>query len=56
MGIEAIRARRGVTLDMGPEVTAEILWPAEPLLLDGSQESHNDNSIVIRITHEDGRF
>ncbi len=56
LGIEAIRARRGGTLDMGPGVTAEILWPVDPLMLDGSQESHNDNSIVIRLTHGEVSF
>jgi competence protein ComEC len=56
LGIEPIRARRGGTLDMGPEVTAEILWPVEPLMMDGSEESRNNNSIVIRITHGDVAF
>lgn len=56
LGIEPIRARRGGTLDMGPEVTAEILWPVDPLMLDGSTESHNDNSIVIRLTHGEVSF
>jgi len=56
MGIEPIRARRGGTLDLGPDVTAEILWPVDPLMMDGSQESRNDNSIVIRITHGDVAF
>ena len=51
LGIEPIRARRGGMLDLGPSVTAEILWPVDPLMMDGSQESRNDNSIVIRITH-----
>jgi beta-lactamase superfamily II metal-dependent hydrolase len=37
-------------------VTAEILWPVNPLMMDGSQESRNDNSIVIRITHGDIAF
>jgi beta-lactamase superfamily II metal-dependent hydrolase len=56
LGIEPIRARRGGTLDLGPTVTAEILWPVNPLMMDGSQESRNDNSIVIRITHGDIAF
>jgi len=56
LGIETIRARRGGTLDMGPEVTAEILWPVDPLMMDGSEESRNDNSIVIRISHGDVSF
>ena len=56
LGIEAIRARRGMTLDMGPEIMAEILWPVDPLMLDGTTESRNDNSIVIRITYGDVSF
>jgi competence protein ComEC len=56
LDIEPIRARRGGTLDLGPDVTAEILWPVDPLMMDGSQESRNDNSVVIRITHGDIAF
>jgi beta-lactamase superfamily II metal-dependent hydrolase len=54
--ITPIRASRGVTLDMGPTVTVEILWPMEPFLLDGDEPSHNDNSIVVKITHGDVSF
>lgn len=56
LGIEPIRARRGGTLDMGANVTAEILWPVDPLLMDGSVESRNDNSVVIRLTHGEVTF
>lgn len=54
--ITPIRARRGVTLDLGASVTVEILWPVEPLLLDGDEPSHNDNSIVVKITHGNVAF
>ncbi|HEX5166699.1 MAG TPA: ComEC/Rec2 family competence protein [Thermomicrobiales bacterium] len=56
LGIEPIRARRGGTLDMGPRLTAEILWPVDPLMMDGSEESHNDNSIVIKLVDGDVSF
>lgn len=56
LGIEPIRARRGMTLDLGPDVTAEILWPVDPLMMDGSEESRNGNSVVIRITHGEIAF
>jgi competence protein ComEC len=50
-GIAPIKARRGGALDMGPDVTAQILWPMEPLLLDGGAPSHNDNSVVLKLTY-----
>jgi competence protein ComEC len=49
-GITPIRARRGGMLDMGPDVTAQLLWPVDPLLLDGTTPSHNDNSVVLKLT------
>jgi competence protein ComEC len=55
-GIEPIRARRGGKLDMGSRLTAEILWPDEPLMMDGSEESHNDNSVVIKLVDGDVSF
>lgn len=56
LGIDVLSARNGGTLDLGPDVTARVLWPEEPLLMDGSEASHNDNSIVIQITHGDVTF
>lgn len=55
-GITPIKARRGVTLDLGPTVEVEILWPVDPLMLDGDEASHNDNSIVVKITHGEVDF
>jgi beta-lactamase superfamily II metal-dependent hydrolase len=55
-GITPIRARRGMTLDLGQDVRAEILWPVDPLLLDGDEPSHNDNSIVLKLTYGETRF
>jgi competence protein ComEC len=55
-GIDVLRARAGETLDLGPDVEARILWPREPLLMDGGEPSRNDNSVVIQITHGDVKF
>lgn len=54
--INPIRARRGMQLDMGPGVTVDILWPDEPLIMSGSEENRNDNSVVLRVTHGDIRM
>ena len=43
--ISAIKARRGVTLDLGPDVTAEVLNPPSDLF-----EDDNNNSVVIKLT------
>lgn len=56
LGIDVLQARNGGTLDLGPDVTARILAPEDPLLMDGSEPSHNDNSVVIQITHGDLKF
>lgn len=56
LGIEPQRARRGQQLDLGPEVTATVLWPQDPLIMDGDEPDHNENSVVIQITHGDVRF
>jgi competence protein ComEC len=55
-GISALRARRGLPLDLGPQVQAAVLWPADPLLTSEGVQSHNDNSVVIQITHGNVRF
>jgi competence protein ComEC len=55
-GIDVLMARAGGTLDLGPDVSARILWPVDPLIMDGSEPSHNDNSVVIQITHGDVKF
>jgi competence protein ComEC len=55
-GITPMRARRGDTLDLGPSVRAEVLWPVDPLLSSGSQVDTNENSIVIQVTHGAIRF
>jgi competence protein ComEC len=55
-GITPMRARRGETLDLGPSVSAEILWPVDPLLMSGSQVNSNENSVVIQITYGNIRF
>jgi competence protein ComEC len=54
--ITPIRARRGTTLDLGPDVQAEIIWPTDPFIPSETNPSRNDNSVVIQITHGDVRF
>lgn len=56
IGVTPIEARRGDEIDLGERVTVDILWPADPLLMDGSEVSRNDNSIVLRITYGDVSF
>jgi competence protein ComEC len=36
---------------MGADVTAQILWPVDPLMLDGAAPSHNNNSVVLKLTY-----
>lgn len=55
-GLTTIQARRGDTLDLGEGVTVEILWPVDPLMMDGSEVSRNDNSIVLQLTYGDVSF
>ncbi len=48
--VNPILARAGDSLDLGPGVTADILWPREPFLLDEGEPATNDNSTVIQLT------
>jgi len=50
-GITAIKARRGMSLDLSPLVSVEILWPMDSLINEGGEPSHNDNSVVVKITY-----
>jgi competence protein ComEC len=54
--IDAMRARRGDILDLGADVTVDVLWPVEPLLQSGGEPASNDNSIVLQVTHGSIRF
>ena len=48
-GIQPLRARRGDTLDLGT-ATAEILWPGDSPIIDGSGEMDpNSNGTVLRV-------
>lgn len=47
--INPILARAGTSIDMGPDVTAEILWPSGDFILDRGEPDTNNNSTVIRI-------
>ena len=55
-GITPLKARRGGTLDLGPDVRVDILWPVEPLMLDGSAPSSNNNSVVLKLTYRNVSF
>jgi competence protein ComEC len=54
--VNPILARPGTTLDMGPEVRAEILWPEEPFIESGGEPVTNENSTVIQLTFGDVTF
>ncbi|HMM43559.1 MAG TPA: ComEC/Rec2 family competence protein [Thermomicrobiales bacterium] len=55
-GIQPIRARRGMDLDLGPDVGVHILWPADPLSLAPGEQGDNNSSVVIRISWGDVSF
>lgn len=44
--VQAVQARRGVNLDLGEDVAAEVLNPPGVLF-----EESNDNSVVVRVTY-----
>lgn len=48
--VNPILARAGNSLDLGSDISANILWPREPFLIDGGEPDTNDNSTVIQIT------
>jgi len=54
--IEAIRGRRGMRLDLGPDVSVELLWPEDPLTLSPGEQGDNNSSIVTKITYGDVSF
>ncbi|MCO5177730.1 MAG: MBL fold metallo-hydrolase [Thermomicrobiales bacterium] len=54
--IEAIRGRRGMQLDLGPDVSVELLWPEDPLTLSPGDQGDNNSSIVTKITYGDVSF
>lgn len=55
-GVTPMRARRGDTLDMGVGVQVDVLWPVDPLLMSGSQQDSNGNSIVLQVIHGSTRY
>jgi competence protein ComEC len=55
-GIEPIKARRGLTLQLGAEVTATALWPIDPLEESGGEVETNNNSVTFQITYRDVTF
>jgi competence protein ComEC len=55
-GITPMRVRRGDELDLGPDVTVQVLWPVDPLLLSSGTPDTNANSVVLQVTHGSIRF
>lgn len=50
-GINPIRARAGLELDLGPGVTAQFIWPVEPFIERSGEPNTNENSAVLQIRH-----
>lgn len=48
-GIPAIMARRGESIELGPGVTLELLWPVDAMLESGGEVDSNENSAVVRV-------
>jgi competence protein ComEC len=55
-GINPILARAGASIDMGPGVSADVLWPRDPFVLSGGEPDPNENSTVIQIRFGDVTF
>lgn len=54
--INPILARAGMSIDMGPGVQADVLWPIEPFLESAGEPNTNENSTVIQISFGDVTF
>lgn len=54
--VNPILARAGNSLDLGPGISADILWPREPFLIDEGEPAINDSSTVIQVTMGDVSF
>ena len=54
--VNPILARAGNSLDLGPGIGADILWPRDPFLIDDGEPATNDNSTVIQVTMGDVSF
>jgi competence protein ComEC len=54
--VNPIRAVPGLTLDLGPGVRAEFLWPEQPFIMDSGEPDSNENSAVLQISFGDVRF
>jgi competence protein ComEC len=55
-GINPIRARAGISLDMGTGMTVDVLWPREPFVETSGQPGTNENSTVLQISFGDVTF
>lgn len=54
--VNPILARAGNSLDLGPGISADLLWPREPFLIEEGEPAINNNSSVIRVTMGDVSF
>lgn len=54
--VNPIRAVPGLTLDLGPGVHAEFLWPEQPFILDTGEPDSNENSAVLQISFGEVTF
>lgn len=53
-GIPYRRARRGMVVELGPDVTAHVLWPPEPFV--EGRSAPNENSVVVRLVYGEVAF
>lgn len=51
LNIEGIMARRGDTLDLGPTVQVEVLWPTAEYVEESGADDPNDSSVVLKIQY-----
>lgn len=50
--VSVLKARKGESFDLGAGVEVRVLWPEDPLFED-TDDSVNDNSVVLRISYRD---
>lgn len=51
MDIEGIQARRGDTLDLGPTVQVDVLWPTSAYVDESGADNPNDSSVVLKVQY-----
>jgi competence protein ComEC len=53
LDIEGIEARRGDTLDLGPTVQVDVLWPTDEYVAEHGEDNPNDSSVVLKVQYGD---